>query len=691
MDNAGSPIANVPVAYATEGVTASTRSLSAGVVTNASGMFEIQGLASGDHTIVFGNGTGYTQSIRTVHIPSLGELRDMVQGGTALDANGNVISAASLQLSGNPMVSVALDPDPALSGPLALIEGPTVPSVVVLYPLTGTSSSTLTYTGSSILGGPQSALPTGTQVTLDYGPSVLPRYQVFTSAAGGSLSATGLPKDFEGSVAVYAVLGSGVASNLVSLAAGRLPTSLNLLLEQAPELLSSSPPTAADPSHYFDPGTAAAPTPFVLSFSRAISQSSGTVSLYSIEVENYLYYEVDLSWNPAGTVLTVTPKALIPSGVAVNLALTGFVSTDGSPLVLAPLTYATRPVLTLLSSNALAYRDAYGSSYGVSNFAVGSSIVLNFNAALTGYNGLGTYLSDPSGGLVPATLTISGSSLTIDPSASLDYATGYTVNFDVSAGGYEAWNSLADGFAFDTELNTAALGAITLNLDPTYQEMVSGTTSYEFGDSSAYVYFTSLEPGNPDIAYYYQTKSSSQSAWSPPSAVTIRSVDLSAARLYATLAIPALSPLADRDIRLFASRLDGVVSSLPSGTVTVTDATAPAAPTYSINDNTFLNNTSGSNKYVNVTFSLPGAEPMELPTSTAQVSFSPTVAAFVERVTYAGDPSTFVVTIRIPNGVNISGSSLVLPVRDAAGNNSVGSVAGAYTTPLTFSAMTVVP
>jgi hypothetical protein len=331
LDPAGKPVVGATFAYATENVVVDTSKELRSSVTDANGMFEIEGICS-----------GYSQSIRSVHVPTLGELRDMIQLGTALDGNGNPIGDATLDLGGNPRVSVALDPLGTK------VDGGATPNVVTLYPLSATVATTAYYSSSAQYQGAATALPSGTKIVFDFQlAGIMPNFFESTAGVGGSVNVSGLPAgDVEGyTILAFLPAGVAVAQMTNGLAsgsnAGVFPASLYFTLSEAPWIYSVSPDISSDSTavwleQTFDPGTPSAPTPFVITFSRAMNKASGILALSSndmAEIPAIWEFDFTSSWNTAGTVLTVTPATRLNDGVEIELVLTGFLSADGLPLV----------------------------------------------------------------------------------------------------------------------------------------------------------------------------------------------------------------------------------------------------------------------------------------------------------------------------------------------------------------------
>ena len=219
----------------------------------------------------------------------------------------------------------------------------------------------------------------------------------------------------------------------------------------------------------------------VLTFSEAIARGTGNIVLKTAAGAIVATYDAASSANLtiAGSMLTINPTAdlgyataytvAFAAGSIKDLAGNGYAGTTTYNFTTAPVPDTLAPTVTTFSPADEA-----------TDIAIGSNIVLTFSEAIT--KGTGNIVLKTTAGTVVATydaassanLTINASTLTINPTANLDFSTAYSVEFapgsvkDLAGNPYAGtttyhftsvgWNTLTDSqLALLTPAEVAAI------------------------------------------------------------------------------------------------------------------------------------------------------------------------------------------------------------------------------------------
>ncbi len=328
----------------------------------------------------------------------------------------------------------------------------------------------------------------------------------------------------------------------------------------------------------------------------------------------------------------------------------------------APIRVADALTLPKLDLVTYSFIDAYGNN---GNVALDANIVLTFNNSLVNKYAEQAKILE-AGKPIAATVTVSGTTITIDPAENLAYGRTYTVNY-VATDGKTTLSTPATAPTFATVQNpTAPVAIANLALD------TAKTPKY---DSSVRIYPDVTFAFNPLYKYNAYYKKSTDAAWTSLGTVTPSNVNAAGAayaRLGAisfesgeTLQLKVRAMLKDLSNDLFAD----------SNVITIVDTIAPLGFTVSTG-------ASGSADYQPATATVAGYRNFylyldnyeimnALPTSTFSATAPATLAAtwtWVNKYGYAaGDHVVAQCTVAIPANTTLAGD-LNIKASDAAGN-----------------------
>ena len=507
----GKALAGVTVSATTGGVSKDI----VAQVTDSNGHFEIQKLISGFHTIVLGNGKTSTTKVISIEVPDLAKLRtDAALPLTTTNAAGTtVVDPALIKASEGPyFVNISL----STSAPY---------DQVTLYPCTATLTGIATIQNPTALStSTATAAPDGTKVIADFSAFNDSQTLLFigtVSGAAGVFTIANVPAVFQLNPPVAApgptLLGTSSATPSISLylQSEAVTTGINsvaindttsnitgsaiisdgvttpgdsrnlgtlvFIAGLTPTITTYSPDPGVSTGSKFDPGSQAVPTPLQFTFNQPMSPTKGSLALTdadSATTQNHSYLFTGV-WSVGNTVYTATPSAMFEYGKTITATFTGFESAGGVAFTGGPIGFKVRDALAFLSANT---RTAYGTTpLNTVLFPVAGSVILTFNAPLSSFDPYLTYIQDASGKFIPAGVTISGSTLTFSPTASLAFNMAYKVFYRVR-GGLFAYDDIvndttgtAAGF---TTVGAAQLATPTLAKDDASKYIADSAKQY---------------------------------------------------------------------------------------------------------------------------------------------------------------------------------------------------------------------
>ena len=287
----------------------------------------------------------------------------------------------------------------------------------------------------------------------------------------------------------------------------------------------------------------------VISFSETIARGTGTINLTNAAGTVIESFDAATSTRLSvlGSTLTVDPATLLANGTTYRLAFAAGTVRDLAGNAYAGTdSYDFTTALDTVAPTVVSFSPADQAGA----VAVGSNITLTFSEAIQ--RGEGTVLLKTAAGAViesfdaasSARLTLSGSTLTVDPTAPLGNASGYRVEF--SAGNIRdlAGNAFAGTTRYQFTTVAAASGddfaatsatagrvtvgssttglietsgdrdwfAVTLNVGETYALRLNGAASGALSDPLLTLYNSSgavvgsnddIDPGNPNSLITY--------------------------------------------------------------------------------------------------------------------------------------------------------------------------------------------
>ena len=252
----------------------------------------------------------------------------------------------------------------------------------------------------------------------------------------------------------------------------------------------------------------------VLTFSEAIQRGSGTISLRSGSATGTVVENFDAATSSklsiSGSVLTIDPTANLLNGTHYYLTF-----GSGSVKDLANNSYAGTSAydFTTITDTIAPTVSSYSPGDGVTGVSVSSNLVLTFSEAIQRGSGTISLRSGSATGTVvenfdaaiSSKLSISGSVLTIDPTANLLNGTHYYLTFSSGSVKDLANNSYAGTSAYDFTTITDTIAptvssyspgdgvtgvAVSSNLVLTFSEAIqrgSGTISLRSGSATGTV------------------------------------------------------------------------------------------------------------------------------------------------------------------------------------------------------------
>ena len=564
-DSFGIPLPNVTVS-------ANTGSNSRDIVhavTDSNGWFEIKNLISGDHTLIVGtSAVGATVRTTTctvlVHVPEMDELRNAselpAQGYSAREI---VQYPASMikEVDGNYFVNIDIGDS------------------FTVYPFTATLTGTAMLKTSSLDPDTDAVVPgTGYTIQADFAAWNEGETLIFSGTVDGTTGAftiANVPAIADSSITTSSkimlrihnsVVVADATSNLSSstdsnigdgvLIGSRSVGSIYFVQSITPVIIDFSPEPSSYSVEEFAPGTTAAPTPLVFTFSKAMNPALGVLGLMDSGSDPYAFAA---AWSAVNTVYTVTPADPFEFGETITATFTGFESADDIPFAGGPFNFVVRDAVDVVETS---WQGAYAVT-DPERVAIAASPTITFNNTLVSFDPETTYLSQ--GSLrVEAVFTVAGAVLTVNPAADLANNTIYTVTYTVSDGITEITSS--ETF---TTVFAAAATAPTLALDLVIKP------EYEYGTNVTVP--VSFTKGATGTTYKAQYRLAADANWSAPAALTVSSYNTLFEFATVTMTGAFVSGKT-ASVRIYAYANGAEVGTV-SNAVSVTDTTAPTAVT----------------------------------------------------------------------------------------------------------------
>jgi hypothetical protein len=337
---------------------------------------------------------------------------------------------------------------------------------------------------------------------------------------------------------------------------------------------------------------------FGQSISTTISDNLGSFSISGLPAWDYFFSGTSQS---ARFLLQTTTSGANPTNDSIGNGLNSnwvvgtinVVKVYPNPLTTLSLTATpiyfniqTMPALALVTSNIQNSQSNENDS-----FAAANPVTLTFNNTLVSYKAASTYLQRAlDGSFVDATPSISGTVLTITPTAALNANTRYIVTYSVSDGSTTASSpallgsapNLTGGLQFETA-GSGATAPTDLALDTAAKaNKNSGVSGYNAGDSLIYIQYTQ----NPAFKYYAQYKLATESSWQTDisSTITPTGVNGSIAHSSVSISYPNWVSGTTLDLRLLVTNNAKAIGDLVgspafSAPILINDTIAPKGGT----------------------------------------------------------------------------------------------------------------
>lgn len=675
--------------------------------TGSDGMFELTGLISGKHTIFIGNGVTSTQLAIEVEVPDLAALTAAATISVTDVATEAEIPATSIikQYDGHYFVNIELNP----SGQ----------DLFLLYPCTATLTGTAMVKDRAAQNDSAAvAASAGTKVLANFkdwnGDSDL-LFQGKVSGTAGEFSISNVPAIFDsfadGSLILFLVAEDGATTALDSYTidgtssniSGEASVSdgatlpgdsrdlgvLYFVEGAAPNILSFDPlPVTSsntkdnvDSNATFDPGIGASPTAISFTFDRAMNTAKGSATAKNGTAATYTCVAVWDTATPANPKLTLTPDRSFELGKTITVVLSDYESADGAAFG-GTYTYKVREAFAIVSSNI--YKPYQAASY-VQEVPIATVLSVVFNYPISWLDPTKTYLVESATAtdttpIVTAAFAIgadakelSGTPGSVATPVSLKYNASYTLHFGLSASVAQARDEVTAGtITFKTAPNNMTLSTPTLTFDDYAKITASSRTAYEFGESTAYVKFTTVAGAD---SYAYQYRYSSGSSWIDGGAITPTQYETISSTEYAYAALSitnaAIYPGKSVEVRVIAKETVLGTAIAVSAPCSFTDTVHPTVAVGSYTSGAFANATTSA-KIVKVTIATttPTNEPFSEPNS-SQFGFvtATSNASIVSVATNADNTNIFVwVRIEASVGAAVQSNTLRAHLFDAAGN-----------------------
>lgn len=355
--------------------------------------------------------------------------------------------------------------------------------------------------------------------------------------------------------------------------------------------------------------------------------------------------------------------ASLPANMSFKYDINSAIDISDCPI---QVTTSTAPALALVSNSL---QDVYGTNGTVAGVAIDlttTGIVLTFNNTLIDNTAKDTIaLYDSNGNVVASTVKVAGTTITVTPAAKLAYNSTYSLYY-VARDGKTA--AVSGTFTFKTVVDPTVVTKPTL--------VAGDSTKYDYWASSFYVAFDY----NTNYSYKYFFKKATDANWTDMG-TSYTVVDYNATTMYANF---FASGMVYGDTAQFFVRatMKGGTAYVDSDVLSFKDTVAPsgfAGLTYNA-DSTYLGGTYTTAKTLVLDFTLPNTnEKMMLPTAT----ISGTGATIGVITLYNGDKKARV-EIEVAANTNLVGKTLRVTLKDAAGNQYVGSGTTATTFDYTF-------
>lgn len=631
----GLPIQGITVAYNSPARVLAT------ATTNAQGMYEITGLPSGAYEIFLGGGN-HTIGRQNFNIDTLTDIVAATLGSLVYDETGNIPDGQFyVDRFGTYKVNYHL-PDTTVYPLTASVKGnallETVDSeynrVTTIAPVgytVGIQVSTMPMDSESdpvILDGIYTGkVGSGGAFLIEKLPAAFPTpliYFFFIISSDNATSAVAYKINDEGwHIASEAKVASDFKGFATALRANETVDTgeITFVSEIKPVITKVSPDAPA--SAKFLPGTTATPTPLVFTFSKAMNQARGTITVVD-DAATPASYVYSKAWDATNTILTVTPATPFEYGRIIKATLSGFEAADGVKMDGKTIDFYVRDALKQISTSWY----SPWTNTDVQKVTIDASPTITFNYDLTGYTATTTTTSPTrlvevvvatsDERPIEAIFTASGKTLTIDPSSSLKYNTNYKVYYEVTDGVTKLNNAAAA--ATFTTIAAPQLQAPTLSKHDLGKRTVSGTEKYNSGQTAIYVAVTKDSAVKTVTGFAFACKKNTDLGWiSLDSESAIKTFETNSYWYY-TVTIPTWA--SGETVQLIAMATGTGPRSEASNIVSFTDEIAPAnvlwdgdpvAATGTL-DLALPDNATTNYRAHSYTIGLPGAELMRLPT-----------------------------------------------------------------------------
>jgi hypothetical protein len=190
-----------------------------------------------------------------------------------------------------------------------------------------------------------------------------------------------------------------------------------------------------------NPGTLTTRTPVTIKFNKPMNTNRSTNVRISEsgtpDIDLSYYYAPAISWNSAGTELTLTPAVPFKKGTTVKVVLVEFFDTEGVKLGENSTSFVVQPGIEYRSSS---YQDAVGMNHPLE---LEANPTIYFNMAPASFNPSKTSLREMSSDVTPTVVLTVGCDISIDavnmalvfnPTVPLKPNTRYSAIYEVSSG-----------------------------------------------------------------------------------------------------------------------------------------------------------------------------------------------------------------------------------------------------------------
>jgi methionine-rich copper-binding protein CopC len=289
----------------------------------------------------------------------------------------------------------------------------------------------------------------------------------------------------------------------------------------APVTVDTTPPTISTYSPADGATGIAVGSDIVITFSEAVQKGTGVIELHSGSATGALIasYDAASSTNLAvsGNTLTINPSADLANGTHYFVTLAA-----GSIKDVAGNNYAGTTGYDFSTSAAVVTGDttpptisAYSPADGATGIAVGSDIVLSFSEAVQRGTGLIELHSGSATGALVASydaasstnLTVSGNTLTLNPTADLANGTHYFVTLAAGSIKDVAGNNYAGTTGYDFSTSAAVVTVDTTPPTISAYSPADGATGIAVGSDIVLSFSEAVQRGTGIIAIHTDSES----------------------------------------------------------------------------------------------------------------------------------------------------------------------------------------